>query len=53
MIRFKLTLSSGFVVEHLSYKMTDAIEYVENWYKTTVIKCEMVWTNEKNEKTPE
>lgn len=42
MIKFKLTLMNGLTLEHLSYTMCDAIKYVEDWYMSTVIKCEMI-----------
>jgi len=43
MFKFKLTLSSGMVVEHFGNSMIDAIEYVEVWYNTLVIKAEQIF----------
>ena len=41
MSKFKLTLSSGLVVEHIAYTIIQAIKYVEYNYGTKVVKVEL------------
>jgi hypothetical protein len=43
MFKFKLTLSSGMVIEHIGPSMIAAIKWVESWYDTLVIKAEQVF----------
>lgn len=42
MTKFKLTFLSGMVVEHYSNTMIDAIRYVEDRYKSIIVKVEMI-----------
>ena len=42
MIKYKLTLLSGLTVEPIAPKMSEAVAYVENWYKAYVVKCELI-----------
>jgi hypothetical protein len=42
MLKFKLTLISGLVVEHFSDNMIQAIKYVEHRFETSVVKAEKV-----------
>ena len=54
MIKYKSTLLSGLTVETIAPNMTEAVTYVEKWYSTYVVKCEMVDTaKEKQEKENE
>ena len=42
MLKFKLTLISGLVVEHFSDTMIQAIKYVDHRFETSVVKAEKI-----------
>ena len=42
MIKYKLTLLSGLTVETIAPNMSEAVTYVEKWYKACVVKCELI-----------
>ena len=42
MLKFKLTLISGLVVEHFSDTMIQATKYVEHRFETSVVKAEKI-----------
>jgi hypothetical protein len=42
MLKFKLKLSSGLVIEHIADTMIKAIMYVEDRYKSCVVGVELV-----------
>jgi hypothetical protein len=42
MLKFKLTLISGLVVEHFSDTMIQSIKYVEHRFETSVVKVKKV-----------
>ena len=42
MIKYKSTLLSGLTVETIAPNMTEAVDHVEEFFCTYVIKCEIV-----------